>query len=99
MRPFGPDKVELRVVSCAVFACTNASDIDTCAIVATTPTNRYQFQKLEINGQFRVNNAIATPNTLTVGLVPLLSDHYQFNSSEAVKQDLYVYIVSSETVL
>lgn len=91
LRPFGPDKIELSVFSCAIFSCTNANDIGTCATNDTliaTISNRYQFQKLNISGKFRVDHGIVMPNTLTVDLVPLPTANYQFSKSDVVQQDL-----------
>lgn len=76
----------LSVVNCAIFTCTDAHDIETCATLspATSTVNRYQFQKLDISGQFRVTHGLVIPNTLTVGLVPLLTAQYKFSVSEAI---------------
>lgn len=75
----------LNVVSCAVFTCIDATNITTCAETTTeTTSNRYTFLKLKIKGQFRHNETLIVPNTLSVGLVPLPTAYFSYTVTEPV---------------
>lgn len=89
----------MKVAACAVFACTDATNLESCATLSTafTISNRYQFQKLIITGQFQFERAFVMPNSLTIGLVPMLTANYEFVTTDPDEPELYVYLDYSLT--